>query len=146
LDRLILRICAVNPCSGSFGFTLDFQQILAEKRLRDKVIVDSDGAIRLPQCCRCVSSRKLRMRILPGKSSRSEREGAVAVYAPDRILNKTDKKRGGNFPLLIGCGYQELKRQPRNILLLLALFIKMVESTNSPQHVHFHASKDLTKS
>jgi hypothetical protein len=49
LDRLILRICAVNPCSGSFGFTLDFQQILAEKQLRDKAIVDSAGAVRLPQ-------------------------------------------------------------------------------------------------
>jgi len=31
-------------------------------------------------------------------------------------------------------------------MLFLALFDNMVESTTSPQQVHFHASKDLTKS
>jgi hypothetical protein len=72
-----------------------FQQILAEKRLQDKAIVDNAGAIRLPQLCRCVSSRKLRMRSIPGKSPRLESEGAMTMHAPDRALNKMDNKKEG---------------------------------------------------
>lgn len=36
--------------------------------------------------------------------------------------------------------------QPRWTLLLRALFSRMVESNNSPQQIHFHASNERTKS
>ena len=36
--------------------------------------------------------------------------------------------------------------QPRKRLCLLALLAAIVESITSPQQVHFHASKDFTKS
>lgn len=42
-------------------------------------------------------------------------------------------------------GYQKVF-YPRRVLLFLALLASMVESSISPQQVHFQASKERTKS
>src|ERR1039457_2344105 len=67
------------------------------------------------------------------------------VQYPFRHCHVKQKgKPDPGFPFL--CSQLLLIFQPRCVLLLRALFIRMVVSRSSPQQVHFQASKERTKS